>query len=77
MLRISLMSGRYTCLAAFEGQCGGYLIDMACARLALPRRGSERLLQGTSVVQNFSWVAVQDWAGLAPVGEITEYQLIV
>eukprot|EP00971_Amphidinium_carterae_P181387 3598467-Amphidinium_carterae.1 len=49
ILRISLMSGRSTCVAAFKGDETEHLINSACTRLVLPRRGSARLLQGTSV----------------------------
>eukprot|EP00971_Amphidinium_carterae_P012592 247704-Amphidinium_carterae.1 len=68
------MSGRHTCVAALEYERTEGIIDKACARLALPRRGSERLLQGTSVVA--AQIAVRNWPGVAPKGEITECQLI-
>eukprot|EP00971_Amphidinium_carterae_P210982 4186501-Amphidinium_carterae.1 len=75
MLKISLMSGRYTCVAATFIDNTERIITLACARLALRCCGSERLVQGTSVVG--AQTAVHDWPGVAPLGEITEYQLIV
>eukprot|EP00971_Amphidinium_carterae_P096332 1906026-Amphidinium_carterae.1 len=75
ILRISLMSGRYTCVAALKNKTTESLISEACVRLLLRRRGSERLLQGTSVVP--ARIAVQHWPGIESFGEITDYQLIV
>eukprot|EP00971_Amphidinium_carterae_P145385 2881002-Amphidinium_carterae.1 len=49
ILRISLMSGRHTCIVTYY-QFGAKLIDIACTRLALTCRGSEHLLQGTREV---------------------------
>eukprot|EP00971_Amphidinium_carterae_P038951 765583-Amphidinium_carterae.1 len=69
------MSGRYTCVAAFKSKLTQWVIREACTRLALPFRGSEQLLQGTNAVP--AQLVVQHWRGVAPVGEITEYQLIV
>eukprot|EP00971_Amphidinium_carterae_P242335 4811597-Amphidinium_carterae.1 len=69
------MSGRSTCVVAFEGELADELIPRACERLALPHRGSERLVHDTESVPALS--AVQDWPGMASPGEITEYQLIV
>eukprot|EP00971_Amphidinium_carterae_P001404 28160-Amphidinium_carterae.1 len=68
------MSGRHTCIVPYD-QFADELIDLACTRLALPRRGSERLLQGTREVPTEN--PVQDWRGIARLGEITELQLIV
>eukprot|EP00971_Amphidinium_carterae_P254482 5052185-Amphidinium_carterae.1 len=75
ILRISLMSGRSTCVPAIQDEVTETVIDWACERLALPRSGSERLLQGTSVVPAGTFL--QDWPGSLRLGEVTDYQLIV
>eukprot|EP00971_Amphidinium_carterae_P012761 251500-Amphidinium_carterae.1 len=69
------MSGRYTCVVAFRDNETEHLIGLACARLALPGRGSERLLHGTSQIP--AQTEVEDWPGVVPLGEITDFQLLV
>eukprot|EP00971_Amphidinium_carterae_P290982 5778381-Amphidinium_carterae.1 len=69
------MSGRYTCVVAFIYNETEHLIALACDRLALPRRGSERLLHGRSELP--ARTEVKDWPAVATPGKITEYQMIV
>eukprot|EP00971_Amphidinium_carterae_P260124 5160940-Amphidinium_carterae.1 len=73
------MSGRCTCVVAFRHTktllTTEHIIGLACARLALPHRGSEQLLHGTGEIP--ARTNVEDWPGVVPLGEITEYQLIL
>eukprot|EP00971_Amphidinium_carterae_P126781 2511730-Amphidinium_carterae.1 len=66
ILRIRLLSGRYTCVAACFGFATEDLIDLASRRLALPRYGNERLVLGVA------WGGVRDRPLPLPLEEITE-----
>mmetsp|Transcript_64870 Transcript_64870/g.120684 ORF Transcript_64870/g.120684 Transcript_64870/m.120684 type:complete len:175 (-) Transcript_64870:86-610(-) len=76
ILKIILISGRHTYCLVFEDYVKTkYLIPTACKRLGLPCKGTERLLIGSDIVPANS--SVHDWPGLAPRGEVSEYQLLL
>eukprot|EP00971_Amphidinium_carterae_P228935 4541739-Amphidinium_carterae.1 len=59
--------------------CIGYtaadLVKEACRRLGITSSGRESLVHGTEVVP--ATACIQNWPGLRPRGEVSEYQLVV
>eukprot|EP00971_Amphidinium_carterae_P110818 2195207-Amphidinium_carterae.1 len=80
ILKITMLSGRYTCQfvpfvdAQFSFTANIALLN-ACAALGIKRNGVEVLVKGAEVIPLDA--AVQDWPGLSPLGDISEFQLVV
>eukprot|EP00971_Amphidinium_carterae_P181912 3609820-Amphidinium_carterae.1 len=74
-----MLSGRYTCqFAPFVDArviLARRVILRACAALGIRRNGAEKLVNGADVIPLDA--AVQDWPGLRPLGDISEFQLVV
>mmetsp|Transcript_24832 Transcript_24832/g.45566 ORF Transcript_24832/g.45566 Transcript_24832/m.45566 type:complete len:200 (-) Transcript_24832:29-628(-) len=75
MLRISLMSGRYTLSPAWSGSRPKDIIRRCCERLDMAYTGSEALLHGFDVVPKLAYVPY--WPGMQPRGHVSEYQLVL
>mmetsp|Transcript_41597 Transcript_41597/g.75414 ORF Transcript_41597/g.75414 Transcript_41597/m.75414 type:complete len:233 (-) Transcript_41597:57-755(-) len=77
ILKISLLSGRYTYRVTgrnpIVSACD--ILRWCCKRLGLCCSGSEALIHGTTIVP--SNAIVEDWPGIQPLGQISEYQLVV
>eukprot|EP00971_Amphidinium_carterae_P238149 4727922-Amphidinium_carterae.1 len=75
IVKISLLSGRSTCLVAAGYDNADSIVGACCRRLGRGRSGTEALIYGTEVVPDGA--LVQDWPGLRAQGEVSEYQLVV
>eukprot|EP00971_Amphidinium_carterae_P215013 4267176-Amphidinium_carterae.1 len=51
------------------------VVKQACRQLGIAKSGRESLVHGTEVVP--ATACVQDWPGLCPKGEVSEYQLVL
>eukprot|EP00971_Amphidinium_carterae_P037813 743513-Amphidinium_carterae.1 len=74
-----MLSGRSTVVASNGRTLALDIIRQCCGRLEIQGRGREALVHGAEVVPNGIQDAsrVENWPGLRPRGEVSEYQLIV
>eukprot|EP00971_Amphidinium_carterae_P125489 2485863-Amphidinium_carterae.1 len=76
-----MISGKRTFVLRAEPLLAGFggttesVLDDCCQRLGLSRRGRENLVHGNVVIPPRA--SVRDFPGLRPLGEISEYQLVV
>jgi len=85
VLKVSMLSGRYMChfvrkdeefeFDLFDSDMSDTILSTACAALGLRRNGAEVLVNGTDVIPLNA--RVQDWPGLRPLGDISEFQLVI
>eukprot|EP00971_Amphidinium_carterae_P144357 2861075-Amphidinium_carterae.1 len=77
ILKVSLLSGRYACqfVQFVEEVTGNNVLSFACEALGIERRGAEVLVSGADVIPLDA--LVRDWPGLRPLGDISEFQLVV
>eukprot|EP00971_Amphidinium_carterae_P288500 5728404-Amphidinium_carterae.1 len=70
-----MLSGRSTVVAADGLWNAEMVLDQACERLRLPDDGATmEMWHGSVSVPDDE--SVQDWPGIQPRGEISEYQLV-
>eukprot|EP00971_Amphidinium_carterae_P240872 4781837-Amphidinium_carterae.1 len=71
-----MLSGRSTMMAAEDDEDVELVLDKARERLGLPEDGATmEMWDGSESVPADAWV--EDWPGLQPRGEISEYQLVL
>eukprot|EP00971_Amphidinium_carterae_P078851 1560105-Amphidinium_carterae.1 len=51
------------------------VLETACSRLGITKSGKESLVHVTEVVP--ATALMKDWPGLRPLGEVSEYQLVL
>eukprot|EP00971_Amphidinium_carterae_P040125 787629-Amphidinium_carterae.1 len=77
ILRINMLSGRYThvVLPKESHHTMRHVLDICWPCLELDYRCSHSLVSGDEMVP--AGAKVQDWPGIMPCGEVSEYQLVV
>jgi len=73
ILKIGLISGRYTCVVAKGDEYTFDVLQECGKRLGLHLRGGEQLLHGTVHVLVRR---VSEWPGIRRAGEVAEYSLV-
>eukprot|EP00971_Amphidinium_carterae_P097075 1921242-Amphidinium_carterae.1 len=71
-----MLSGRSTVVAFLDRWCA-YVLDKCCERLGLADEGATMELWHDSGERVPGDAGVQDWPGIQPRGEISEYQLLL
>eukprot|EP00971_Amphidinium_carterae_P285862 5675883-Amphidinium_carterae.1 len=75
ILKVSLLSGRSTAVMSTGHDSAKDIVAYCCRRLEIQGGGTEALVNGTEVVPATS--QVRSWPGLSPLGEVSEYQLVM
>mmetsp|Transcript_10478 Transcript_10478/g.18927 ORF Transcript_10478/g.18927 Transcript_10478/m.18927 type:complete len:197 (+) Transcript_10478:21-611(+) len=75
LLKITMMSGRTTLITSGFYEFARDVVQRCCFKLGVAYRGNEQLYSGSTVVPAGCYAC--QWPGIQPLGEITEYQLVV
>eukprot|EP00971_Amphidinium_carterae_P250158 4965959-Amphidinium_carterae.1 len=70
-----MLSGRSTAVMSDGSDRAEGMVRICCRRLEIQGSGTEKLVHGTEVVPAGAYVG--SWPGLPPLGEVSEYQLVV